>query len=148
MQLGFLILSEVSIFPKFDGWLTTTVKFFAQRASIEHFNFHNVAFSPCTHNDAERCCRLVGHGTNYNPPDVRHIYHAVALDEHRKPVSTTLWHYSVDHVAEIPKPKGRSEDLREKFNSLHNTERIEEADFQVAWEGLVDAEMYEELRQV
>lgn len=69
----------------------------------------------------------------------------MALDEHRGPFNTTLWHFPADGVAETPKPKGTSAQLRAELDKLQAsgapTEKLSQA-----WSDLVDAEMYEELK--
>jgi len=93
---------------------------------VEKFGFHNVALSPY----------------------IKHAYHALALDEHRKPFDATLWQFPADDVAVIPelKPGETSAKLRETFKKLHDSDTATEAQVHAAWESLVAAEMHEELQ--
>jgi len=77
---------------------------------------------------------------------IKHAYHAMALDEHRKPFDTTLWHFPADGVAQTPPPAKSSKQLREEWNELRDTDGAEESALSKAWEDLIDAEMYEELK--
>lgn len=68
----------------------------------------------------------------------------MALDEHRKPFDTTMWHlYPGDGTARTHKPVF---ELKEKLNQLRDTYGTPEFEIQTAWENLVDAEMHEELK--
>lgn len=69
----------------------------------------------------------------------------MALDEHRGPFNTTLWHFPADGVAETPKPKASSAQLRTDFDNLQASGATI-AKLSQAWSDLVDAEMYEELK--
>lgn len=78
--------------------------------------------------------------------DIKNAYHAVALDEHRKPFSPTLWHLPADGVAEIRVVKTPSSELRAKWEKIRNNANATEQQLSDAWMDLVDAEMYEELK--
>lgn len=68
----------------------------------------------------------------------------MALDEHRKPFDTTMWHlYPGDGTAKTHKPVS---ELKERLEKLRDTHGTTEAEIQKAWENLVDAEMHEELK--
>lgn len=70
----------------------------------------------------------------------------MALDEHRKPFTPTLWHYPGDDVAAVPTPKGPSKELRAKWEQLRDDDDTPEAKLADAWSDVVDAEMFEELK--
>jgi hypothetical protein len=78
--------------------------------------------------------------------DIKNAYHAMALDEHRKPFDTTMWHYPADGVAVTEKPAASSKDLRDKWNDVRDTDEATEAELAKAWDDLIGAEMYEELK--
>ncbi|KAK4226572.1 hypothetical protein QBC38DRAFT_480113 [Podospora fimiseda] len=111
--------------PEMEGWFTNAVvKLFGKAVPVEKFGFHNVALSPY----------------------IKNAYHALALDEHRKPFDATLWHFPADGVSSPPKPAASATELREKWNNLRDTDGATEAQLAKAWEELVGAEMYEELK--
>lgn len=70
----------------------------------------------------------------------------MALDEHRGPFNTTLWHFPANGVASTPAPKAPVDQLREKFEKLQDSRTATEPELSKAWADLVDAEMYEELK--
>ena len=70
----------------------------------------------------------------------------MALDEHRKPFNTTMWHYPTEHKATGATSNATSTELRAKWEKLRDTDSIEEPILKKAWEDLVDAEMREELK--
>ncbi|CAN9429970.1 unnamed protein product [Alternaria alternata] len=108
--------------PDVEGLFRYTINFLAHKIPAEEFGFHNVALSPY----------------------IKHAYHAMALDEHRKPFDTTMWHlYPGDGTARTHQPVS---ELKEKLNQLRDTDGTHEAEIQKAWENLVDAEMHEELK--
>ncbi|KAK3316645.1 hypothetical protein B0H66DRAFT_300337 [Apodospora peruviana] len=112
--------------PEVEGWLTGgLVKLFGKAVPVEKFGFHNVALSPY----------------------IKHAYHALALDEHRKPFDATLWHFPGDGVAKTSQPPASSAELREKWNQLRDSSDAKEEELSKAWEDLVTAEMYEELKK-
>lgn len=78
--------------------------------------------------------------------DIKHAYHALALDEHRKPFDATLWHFPADGVATPVQPKGSSTKLRENWEQLRDTDGATEQQLATAWGDLVVAEMHEELK--
>ncbi|KAI1326916.1 hypothetical protein F5Y16DRAFT_421482 [Xylariaceae sp. FL0255] len=110
--------------PKVEGWFSWGINLIGKQVPAETFGFHNVALSPY----------------------IKHAYHAMALDEHRKPFNTTMWHYPIGNEAPIPKPKGTSEELRAKFDKLHDTDGAKDEALDGAWSDFVDAQMYEELK--
>ncbi|KXJ86061.1 hypothetical protein Micbo1qcDRAFT_219905 [Microdochium bolleyi] len=90
------------------------------------------------------------HNVNLSPY-IRNAFHALALDEHRKPFSPTLWHLppSVDHgtilrtfqVLHLQRPQFDDSDKG----------KAEAAEYEIkvdkAWEALIDWEMREQLNQ-
>lgn len=76
--------------------------------------------------------------------DIKHAYHALALDEHRKPFSPTLWHFL--ETGSSSKPEVSSTELRENWQKLHKDDKATEAQLDKAWHELVDAEMRQELK--
>lgn len=103
------------------GWLVDKAK---GAVPVEDFGFHNVALSPY----------------------IKHAYHALALDEHRKPFDATLWHFPDEETTTAPAPKESSDELRSAFRRLQDTHGVAEAQLNEAWEELVAAEMHEELK--
>ncbi|KAK5656657.1 hypothetical protein OQA88_4637 [Cercophora sp. LCS_1] len=103
------------------GWIVDKVK---GAVPVEDFGFHNVALSPY----------------------IKNAYHALALDEHRKPFDATLWHFPEKGTAGTPKPKASSDELRTAWRQLRDTNGVSDAELARAWEDLVAAEMYEELK--
>ena len=77
--------------------------------------------------------------------DIKHAYHAMALDEHRKPFSPTLWHF-LEEATPQTAPGAPSSQLRENWRKLHKDDEATEKDLSEAWGKLVDAEMREELK--
>jgi hypothetical protein len=68
----------------------------------------------------------------------------MALDEHRKPFDTTMWHlYPGDGTAKTHKPVS---ELKERLHKLRDTHGTPEPEIDAAWGDLVDAEMHEELK--
>jgi hypothetical protein len=78
--------------------------------------------------------------------DIKHAYHAMALDEHRKPFDTTLWHFPADGVALTTSPTAPSSKFRQEWSTVRDTDGATEEQLSKAWENLVNAEMYEELK--
>jgi hypothetical protein len=76
--------------------------------------------------------------------DIKHAYHALALDEHRKPFTPTLWHFL--ETGSSSKPEASSAELRENWKRLHKDDRATETQLDQAWHEVVDAEMREELK--
>ena len=70
----------------------------------------------------------------------------MALDEHRKPFDTTLWHYPADGVSATAHPTASSKQFREAWNQIRDTDGATEAELSKAWEDLISAEMHEELK--
>jgi hypothetical protein len=68
----------------------------------------------------------------------------MALDEHRKPFNTTMWHYPGD--AEIKKPEFSISELRARWEKVRDTHGAKEQTLAQAWSKLVDAQMFEELK--
>ena len=111
--------------PEMEGWfMSAAVKLFGRAVPVEKFGFHNVALSPF----------------------IKHAYHALALDEHRKPFDATLWHFPANDVSSPPKPKYSAKALREKWIKVRDTDGATEAELANAWEDLITAEMYDELK--
>ncbi|KAH8677362.1 hypothetical protein BX600DRAFT_531243 [Xylariales sp. PMI_506] len=114
--------------PKVVGWKGAIANPFLELVAkrwvpVEAAGFHNVGLSPY----------------------VKNAYHALALDEHRKPFSPTLWHLLEDHVANS-KPKVSSTELKAALKKLHEDSKATEFQLNQAWQDLVDAEMREELK--
>ncbi|KAJ1323444.1 DUF2235 domain-containing protein [Microdochium nivale] len=86
---------------------------------------------------------------------IRNAFHAIALDEHRKPFSPTLWHMPAPPTFK-PSISDRSltlEDLRTKFKTLHLHRPDSQSDEDAvkyekrvddAWEDLIEFEMREQ----
>jgi len=68
----------------------------------------------------------------------------MALDEHRKPFSPTLWHFLESDRTSTP--ASSSANLREAWKKLHKDDRATDGQLDKAWNDLVDAEMHEELK--
>lgn len=77
---------------------------------------------------------------------IKHAYHAMALDEHRKPFNTTLWHFPADGVATSITPEAPCSDLRNKWYELKDKDDVTEQELADAWAELITAEMYDELK--
>jgi len=111
--------------PKAEGAAGLFLRFLGRLVPCEKFGFHNVALSPY----------------------IKHAFHALALDERRKPFDATLWHLPADDIAAIPdKPDGSVAQLREKMMDLHNDPDAAENELDDAWHNLIAAEMHEELK--
>ncbi|KAK3369976.1 hypothetical protein B0H63DRAFT_305005 [Podospora didyma] len=110
--------------PEVEGWKGTLVSWVGKVLPIEKFGFHNVALSPF----------------------IKHAYHAMAIDEHRKPFDVTLWHFPAEGVATTPKPKAPISELREKWSALRESGDAKEPELSEAWVELIEAEMYDELK--
>lgn len=68
--------------------------------------------------------------------DIRHAFHALALDEHRTPFTPTLWRLPAGS-AQRPHAHGRSlQEAKKCWEQAHSSE---------AWADLVDCEMHDEL---
>ena len=110
--------------PEAEGVAGLLLRVFGRFLPCEKFGFHNVALSPY----------------------IRHAFHALALDEHRKPFDATLWHLPLaEGVAAVPTTKKSSAELRKRFESLRGVRATTEEQLTAAWEDLVAAEMAEEL---
>ncbi|KAK4207852.1 hypothetical protein QBC37DRAFT_432807 [Rhypophila decipiens] len=111
--------------PKMESSIiNAVVSFFGRAVPVETFGFHNVSLSPY----------------------IKNAYHALALDEHRKPFDATLWHFPADGVSSPPKPKASTAAYTDKWNKVRDTDNATEQQLAVAWEDLVAAEMYDELK--
>lgn len=77
--------------------------------------------------------------------DIKHAFHALALDEHRGPFSPTLWHYPAKSTHK--KPEKSHADLWSEWSNLHSNKNSTEAQLQAAWSALVDREMWDHLKE-
>lgn len=68
----------------------------------------------------------------------------MALDEHRKPFNTTMWHYPDN--AETEKPRFSISELKARWEKARDTDGVTEQTLNQAWSNLVDAQMFEELK--
>ncbi|KAF4814013.1 hypotheticall protein [Colletotrichum tropicale] len=76
---------------------------------------------------------------------IKHAFHAMAIDEHRKPFSPTLWHRSPQNPNDLEEPDQSIVDLREGFitileNGGGETEKSK------AWADFIARAMYDELQ--
>jgi hypothetical protein len=83
-------------------------------------------------------------GIVLTPIDIKHAFHALALDEHRGPFSPTLWHYPSQDTTKEP---AKSRDvLWSEWSNVHQNTKSTDAQLQAAWSALVDREMYDHLQ--
>ncbi|KAJ0307382.1 hypothetical protein COL516b_003996 [Colletotrichum fioriniae] len=78
--------------------------------------------------------------------DIKHAYHALALDEHRPPFTPTLWRLPLKKE-QCPNCHGQPKDqLAKKFRSLlkANSKATEE-ELSEAWKALIEREMADQL---
>jgi hypothetical protein len=68
----------------------------------------------------------------------------MALDEHRKPFNTAMWHYPND--AKTEKPKFAISELRARWEKTRDTDGATQQTLNQAWSNLVNAQMLEELK--
>ncbi|KAI8625509.1 hypothetical protein F5Y19DRAFT_450302 [Xylariaceae sp. FL1651] len=106
------------------SWTSGNLKFLENIVGIPQAGFHNVALSPY----------------------IRHAFHALALDERRKPFSPTLWHYPADGALSAKEPDYSLEELRKNWDSVRNKPGIPAEKVKAAWGSLIDGEMYEMLK--
>lgn len=127
--------------PEMEGYFKYTLNFLAHKVPAEKFGFHNVTLSPCKIPSSFRNA----YDTDSISAVIKHAYHAMALDEHRKPFDTTMWHLRVtDSSAKAP--QASIAQLKERLDKLRDTDGANEKEHQQAWENLVDAQMFEELK--
>ncbi|KAK1758786.1 hypothetical protein QBC47DRAFT_449552 [Echria macrotheca] len=110
--------------PEVDGIMGLVVKVAGKVFPVEKFGFHNVALSPY----------------------IKHAFHALALDEHRKPFSATMWHMPGDGVADLPKKAGTVEQLKKDLKELEDNPNAKDEDRDRLWGQLVAAQMHDELK--
>ncbi|KAI0390447.1 hypothetical protein F5Y17DRAFT_461757 [Xylariaceae sp. FL0594] len=108
--------------PKTEGWGSWLLNIAGRQVPAEEFGFHNVELSPY----------------------IKHAYHAMALDEHRKPFDTTMWHYPQSDGT--GKPKHPVEELKARWEKVRDTDGASEQTLNQAWVDLVEAKMHEELK--
>lgn len=85
--------------------------------------------------------------TNAHSTDIKNAYHAMALDEHRRPFDITLWSFPADEdAAVIPTSTTSAVEMRKKYLKLRDTHGVIEAELSETWGELVNAEMAEELK--
>lgn len=79
--------------------------------------------------------------------DIKHAFHALALDEHIKPFTPTLWHLPQDHEQ---RPQGCEKDLKhldaEFRKLLRNGSKATEAELSKAWRELIEVGMKKQLK--
>jgi hypothetical protein len=85
--------------------------------------------------------------TNHLPmTDIRHAFHALALDEHRKPFSPTLWHYPAESSMDIQRPEKSHEEIHSELERVKSDQNATEKELSDAWGAVIDCEMYDELQ--
>ncbi|KAF3805685.1 hypothetical protein GCG54_00005047 [Colletotrichum gloeosporioides] len=87
-------------------------------------------------------------GGFHNPclsPFIKHAFHAMAIDEHRKPFSPTLWHRSPQNQNDLQEPDQSIVDLREGFITILENGG-DETKKSKAWEDFIARTMYDELQ--
>jgi hypothetical protein len=77
--------------------------------------------------------------------DIRHAFHALALDEHRGPFSPTLWHFPADGDLATRKPVGTHEEIQAAWFKVLEDRDSDKEQISAAWKALVDCETYHEL---
>ena len=79
--------------------------------------------------------------------DIKHAFHALALDEHRGPFSPTLWHFPAKDANKKPENMKSRDVLWSEWLNVHSNKNSTEAQLQAAWSALVDREMYDQLKE-
>ncbi|KAI0168356.1 hypothetical protein BJ166DRAFT_254937 [Pestalotiopsis sp. NC0098] len=103
-------------------WTKWNLKFLEKVVGIPQPGFHNVALSPY----------------------IRHAFHALAVDERRRPFSPTLWQFPADEELRLKKPARTHDQLIQDWWNITPSTPIEQV--KAAWRSLIDCEMYEELK--
>ncbi|KAF5517814.1 Uncharacterized protein CGCA056_v011300 [Colletotrichum aenigma] len=87
-------------------------------------------------------------GGFHNPclsPFIKHAFHAMAIDEHRKPFSPTLWHRSPQNQADLQEPDQDIMELKEGFVRVLK-KGADEAEKSKAWKDFIARAVYDELK--
>ncbi|KAI0123296.1 hypothetical protein BJ170DRAFT_587135 [Xylariales sp. AK1849] len=106
------------------SWTSWNLKFLEKMVGIPQPGFHNVALSPY----------------------IRHAFHALAVDEHRKPFTPTLWHFPADDQLCMRKPAKTHAQILDDWSAVYSNPNAPVDDIRAAWRALIDCEMYEELK--
>lgn len=80
------------------------------------------------------------------PTDIKHAFHALALDEHRGPFTPTLWHMPLEEEKHTDKPEASRDALWSQWWDVQHNPKASENEKTAAWGALVDAEMYLQLQ--
>ncbi|KAK8025777.1 hypothetical protein PG990_003600 [Apiospora arundinis] len=106
-------------------WTHANPKLLGKWAGIPDPGFHNVALSPY----------------------IRHAFHALALDERRRPFSPTLWHFpaKADLAASQPAPRKTHEEIHQIWENALANKNATPKQISKAWSDRIDCEMYDEL---
>ncbi|ETS83897.1 hypothetical protein PFICI_05773 [Pestalotiopsis fici W106-1] len=105
-------------------WTKWNLKFLEKVVGIPQVGFHNVALSPY----------------------IRHAFHALAVDEHRKPFSPTLWQYPTDDELCPEKPAKPYGKLCKEWENVTPSTPIDQV--KVTWSSLIGHQMSEHLEDL
>lgn len=120
-------------------WTKWNLKFLEKVVGIPQPGFHNVALSPCKNPQIPSTVVKANTQT-----DIRHAFHALAVDERRRPFSPTLWQFPADEELRLKKPAKTHDQLIQEWWNITPSTPIEQV--KAAWRSLIDCEMYEELK--
>ncbi|KAF4910968.1 hypotheticall protein [Colletotrichum fructicola] len=113
----------------------------------------NFTLTRMARNAAEKIAPILGiHDSGFHnhqlSPFIEHAFHALALDERRKPFTPTLWWLAEDKERNPPKPEKLAEDLAQEFMDAQANLSSTDEQLKTICEEHIAAAMFEQLKEI